>query len=283
MNSFSHILSEIHSLNIQGAQAIAIAGLDALLAAKNEGIDLKEARDRLFEVRATEPLLRNAVGYALQRQDLVSGVKEGKDILNKGHKRLCEYGAHKIRNGMVIYTHCHSSTVVGILEKAWKEKRFEVHNTETRPRFQGRKTAKELAGLGIPVTHYVDSAMHYALSKADMVLIGCDALSCEGSVANKVGSDVICGLAHKLDIPVYSCTHSWKFDPLSVVGYDEEIEQRDPEEVWEEAPVGIKVKNPAFSFVHPDIISGVITELGVYRPELIVEELKKKNKWMFKR
>jgi len=46
-----------------------------------------------------------------------------------------------------------------------QRKKFEVYNTETRPLFQGRKTAKELKGAGIKVTMFIDSAMDIALSK----------------------------------------------------------------------------------------------------------------------
>ncbi|MGM5487585.1 MAG: translation initiation factor eIF-2B [Nanobdellota archaeon] len=285
MSSFSHILSDIRSLTIQGAHAIALAGLGALEAAHREGIDLDSAREQLFCARPTEPYLRNAVNYVLyDTASLARRIKDAKRILLDGHRHVCEYGAHKIRGGMVVYTHCHSSTVVGVLAQAWGEgTRFRVHNTETRPLYQGRKTARDLAEVGVPVTHFIDSGVHYALKKADLVLIGCDALSCEGAVVNKVGSEIICGLANHLDIPVYACTHSWKFDPLSLLGYDEVLEERDASEVWEDAPLGVTISNPAFSLVPANLLTGVISDQGVYRPELLVEELKKKNPWMFKR
>ena len=67
--------------------------------------------------------------------------------------------------------------VMAILKKAKEQgKKFEVYNTETRPKFQGRITATELAKLGIPVTHYIDSAARLAIKQTDMMLIGCDAI-----------------------------------------------------------------------------------------------------------
>jgi ribose 1,5-bisphosphate isomerase len=88
-------------------------------------------------------------------------------------KKIASIGARKIKNGMIVYTHCHSSTVTAILKEAKAQgKRFEVHNTETRPKYQGRITAAEIAKAGIPVTHYVDSAAKIALEKADIMMIG---------------------------------------------------------------------------------------------------------------
>jgi len=134
---------------------------------------------------------------------------------------------------MKIFTHCHSSTVEAIIVKAWKQgKKFEVYNTETRPKFQGRKTATNLAKEGIPVTHFVDSAGRSMLRKTDLFLFGCDAITSEGKLINKIGTEMLAQTARESSIPAYSCTNSWKFDPNTLYGFDEEIEQRDPNEVW---------------------------------------------------
>ena len=51
--------------------------------------------------------------------------------------------------------------------RAWKKhrKKFEVYNTETRPLFQGRKTAQELRKAKIKVTTFVDAAARVALTR----------------------------------------------------------------------------------------------------------------------
>lgn len=302
LSKFDKIVRDIKSLKIQGANAVARESLNALMdiaeqnssASTNELRDLLEkGRKELFATRPTEPFMRNAINFVVYsakgrdartyHESVISFIQEGLKQLRDANKNIAEIGANKIRNGMVVCTHCHSSTVIAILAEAWKQgKRFEVHNTETRPKFQGRMTASDLAKLGIPVTHYVDSGIRYSLHHADLVLIGTDALTVEGNVINKIGSGLIGEIAHKYDIPMYSCTHSWKFDPLTIFGYDEEIEERDLKEVWPEAPKGVTVRNPAFESVNPNLITGVISELGVYKPELLVEELKS-NKWMFRR
>ena len=182
----------------------------------------------------------------------------------------------------IVFTHCHSNTVIAIFKEAKKErKNFTVYNTETRPLFQGRLTAKELSREGISVRHFIDSAARLALKEVDLMLIGADAITSEGKVINKIGSEMFAEFAEKFDIPVYSCTDSWKFDPKTVFGYEEEIEKRGAREVWAEAPKGVIVDNCVFEKINPDLITGIISELGVYKPTIFIEEVKRTYPWMF--
>jgi ribose 1,5-bisphosphate isomerase len=205
-----------------------------------------------------------------------------KQHFDKSEEDISRIGSKKISSGDVVFTHCHSSTVVDILKKAKKEgKRFKVYNTETRPLFQGRITARELARAGIPVVHFIDSAARIALKEADIMLIGADAISSEGKVFNKIGSEMFAEIAHRYDIPVYVCTDSWKFDPQSVFGYEEEIEKRAAKEVWPAAPKGVLIDNRVFEKIASDLVAGIISELGVYKPEVFIEEVKRTYPWMF--
>lgn len=183
---------------------------------------------------------------------------------------------------MIVFTHCHSSTVEAVCIKAKEQgKKFTVYNTETRPRFQGRITAENIAKAGIPVVHFVDSAARTYLKKADLFLFGCDAISAEGRIFNKIGTEFLAEFTADQRIPTYSVTNSWKFDPLTVRGFEEVIEQRDPKEVWENPPQGVTIMNPAFEITSPDILTGIITELGVFKPETLIFEVQKKYPWMF--
>ena len=181
-----------------------------------------------------------------------------------------------------MYTHCHSSTVVNIIKQAKDNGvNFEVHNTETRPLYQGRKTAKELSDYGIPVRHYVDSAARLALKKADIMLIGADAITAEGKIINKIGSELISEAANKLNVPVYVCTHSWKFDPKTIFGFEEIIEKRLAKEVWPNKPKNVSIDNFAFEQVNPALVTGIISEIGIYNPQNFRQGIKNHYSWMF--
>jgi len=192
-----------------------------------------------------------------------------------------EYGAKKIKNGMKVFTHCHSSTVTAILIQAKKNGvKFEVYNTETRPKFQGRITAEELAKAGIKVTHMVDSTGRSMIKKCDLFLFGCDAITSEGFLINKIGTESLVDACHEAGIPAYSCTSAWKLDTETFLGAEETIEQRNPKEIWDRAPKNIRIYNPAFEVIRPDRFTGVISELGVLKAEALVLEFQKKYPYL---
>ena len=251
MATFQQTVADIKSLKIQGAQTTAEAALKAWDAAE----DKKLASKLLKNARPTEPMLFNAIAAAEKGADpkkLIAKFKSDKEKIYKS-------GASLIKNHSVIFTHCHSSTVTGILKEAKKQgKKFEVHNTETRPLFQGRLTALELAKAGIKVNHYVDSAGLQAMKKASIFLIGADWISPNG-VTNKIGTEMFAKIANKyFKIPIYCCSHSWKFSTKKI-----NIEYRSPAEVWKNAHKNIQIKNPAFEIACHEHLKGIVSEYGI--------------------
>ncbi|MBU0461445.1 MAG: hypothetical protein KJ574_02555 [Nanoarchaeota archaeon] len=301
---FNKVVTDIKSLKIQGAKNVAIEAtkslkyiLDISNSLTKQALikNLNEARKLLFATRPTEPGMRNSVSFALSRidqlptkeaiiRDVEQNINQALDYFDEAEKRIVEIGKKKIRDDSIICTHCHSSTVIKILIQAHKEgKRFEVHNTETRPFFQGRITAKELSDQGIKVVHYVDAAVRMSLKKADLFLIGADAITSEGKVINKIGSELFAEVANKYGVPVYSCAHAWKLDPKTAWGFEEEIEMRQAKEIWAKPPKNVKIYNYAFEQVSPAMISGIISELGIYQPLTFIEEVRRAYPWMFNR
>tara|TARA_Y100000310_G_C20663835_1_gene806342 strand:+ start:1265 stop:2185 length:921 start_codon:yes stop_codon:yes gene_type:complete len=292
-------IKDIKELKIQGAEDIAKTAVLVLRQCVHNSTaltktrllkELEKTKQELFKTRPTEPLMKNAVNYILSNLDGMD-VEELKEIFYTNvkytlahfqsvEKRIACIGANKIRDGMIIFTHCHSSTVMGILRKAKQMgKRFEVHNTETRPLFQGRITAKELSKLKIPVTHYVDSAMRLAIKDADLVLLGADAITSEKAI-NKIGSEIVAELAKKYDIPVYVCCNSWKFDYKTIFGFGEELEVREAKEIWKSSPKSVKIVDYAFEKIDLGLITAIISETGVHRPSVFIEEIGRNCAWM---
>lgn len=285
--TYQEIINSIKDLKIQGAEKIAVAAVEAFalkLKTTRDHHELEKARQELTAIRPTEPALRNALTYCINNYKKTKNV--GNFVINyfkESKNKIAETGAKKIQDGMIVFTHCHSSTVEAICQKAKEQgKKFTVYNTETRPRYQGRITAENIAKMGIPVVHFVDSAGRTFLKKADLFLFGCDAVTAEGKIYNKIGTENFAEFANENRIPTYSVTNSWKFDPLTSFGTEETIEQRDPKEVWENPPAGVTIMNPAFEVISPDIITGIITELGIFKPETLIIEVQKAYPWMFK-
>jgi len=208
---------------------------------------------------STEPAMKNGLKYIMNKlehekeniipkyiSDIIEKYKNlYSDMIQNSKQKIAEIGARRIpktdRN-FTVFTHCHSSLVTGILLEAKKQgKKFKVINTETQPRLQGRKTSQELLKAGIEVIHVVDSAMRWAVKhyQVDIIMIGADSITSEGTIINKIGSRLLALVA-------------------------ETIEMRDPQEIWENPPGGIKILNPAFETVSRRYIDGLITEAGIF-------------------
>jgi len=249
---FNKIARDIKDLKIQGARNIAKAALEAYSFFPSEA-----TKRKLLSLRPTEPMMENVLEMAEKGKSL----KEIRTHFDSAQDKINKKVLGLIKNKDVIFTHCHSTNVVGALIYAKnKGKKFEVYNTETRPMFQGRKTARELKAAGIKVTMFVDSALGIALSKeqgtkrANKVFLGADALLKNG-VINKIGSEVIARIAKQEKIPVYVIADSWKYTTKKI-----KLENRKLNEVWAKAPKNIKLKNPAFEFVKKKYITKIITE-----------------------
>ncbi len=294
------VCKDIRMLKIQGAANIARSALLAFSStairskAKNKRkfyAELNKARKKLFATRPTEPAMRNYINYVFNnlKQEDLNEIPQMKLFVKQFSKQLIDYrkqekeklfiyGSKLIKRNSTIFTHCHSSTVMGILKKS--KKHFQVYNTETRPLFQGRKTAKELIQANIPVTHFVDSAARIAIKESDLLLIGADSIT-PTRVYNKIGSEMYAMIANKYGVPVYICSSAWKFNPLTIKGINEKFEIRASSEIWKNAPKKIKIRNYAFEKIPMDLITGFISELGILSPSLFFREIEKKHPWMF--
>jgi ribose 1,5-bisphosphate isomerase len=298
------IAEKIRKLQVQGARNVAIAAVQAMqtLAKQTKAktktqflAELKEAEKILSATRETEPLMRNAMHYLITQaqnaepekvakvsQAVVLAASKFLADLDASRERIAEIGAKRIHDGTVVFTHCHSSTVTHLLAKAKAEgKNFKVICTETRPAFQGRITARELVELGIETTFIVDSAARTFMDSVDIVIVGADAITSEGNVVNKIGTSGLAVLAHEARVPFYVVSELLKYDPKTLSGECEKIEQRNPAEVWSDAPAKLIVRNPAFDVTRNRYIHGLICEEGIIAPQIIVQVMREKYPWVF--
>ena len=304
LESVQEAAEKIKKLEIQGARNVAITAIKAIEAltkqtkAKNKAEFLKElleAKEILFATRETEPLMRNAIRWIMSRVDknnskkvvdiaktVSSTANQFLNNLERSREEIATIGANRVRSGSVIFTHCHSSTVTYMLQKAQQQgKIFEVICTETRPVFQGRKTAKEMLDLGLKTTMIVDSASRHFMNQTDIVLVGSDAITSEGNVINKIGTSLIALAAHEARTPFYVVSELLKFDPATIHGDYEKIEERDSSEIWKNPPKKLIIRNPAFDVTRRNYIHGIICEEGIISPHSTMEVVRRKYPWVF--
>lgn len=264
---FDNILKDIKTVKIQGARNIAKQALYAYYLFPTES-----TKKKLLSLRPTEPMLINVL-HKIETQTQ----EEIYSHFDKAQEKINSEVFPLIRNGDLIYTHCHSTNVVQALIYAKdKGKKFEVYNTETRPLFQGRKTAQELKKAGIPVTMFVDSAFDTIISgkkKVNKIFLGADALLKKG-VINKIGSRTIAKLAKSSKVPVYVIADSWKYSPKRI-----KIEERNFHEIWNKIPKNshIKIKNPAFEFIPRKYLHRIVSDGGTLKYRAFLRKAKQIN------
>jgi len=303
LESVKTTAEKIRRLEVQSARNVAIAAIEAMqtLAEKTEAKNKEEimkelhgAKEILFASRETEPLMRNAVRWIISQversrtekvEDLTEIVASASRTflknLEESKEKIAEVGSKRVRNNTVILTHCHSSTVNHLLRKAREEgKSFEVICTETRPVFQGRVTAREMLELGVKTVLIVDSAARYFMNQVDLVILGADAITSEGNVINKIGTSMIALAAHEARTPFYVVSELLKFDPATMYGDFERIEERSPSEIWDSPPENLVIRNPAFDVTRRDFIHGIICEEGIISPHSIIEVVRRRYPWV---
>lgn len=186
-------------------------------------------------------------------------------------------------------------------------KRFHVFCDETRPRSQGATlTAWELAQQGVSHQVIADNAAGHLMQRGriDLVIVGSDrTLGRTGEVANKIGTYTKAVLAHRHGIPFYVAIPLSTIDWTMKSGFKIPIEERDDSEVlgaWgiiDGRPVKsagrktspragtrayVRVANPSSSALNPgfdvtpaELITGIITPAGIFKPRQLWAQRRK--------
>jgi ribose 1,5-bisphosphate isomerase len=277
---------KIRSMEVRGAARIARFAAETLMKfaerATDEKFDeeMKWAADTLLNTRPTAVSLYNAVNYVMRyggesveekRQSVIRRAREFINWVENAQRKIGEIGEKRIKDGYTVMTHCNSSAALSVIKKAHENgKRVEVIATESRPRWQGHLTAKQLREVGIDVTLIVDSAVRYFINEVDCVVVGADTITANGALINKIGTSQIALAAKEARVPFMVAAETYKFSPKTLFGELVVIEERDAREVAPEEilKLGVKVRNPAFDVTPRDYIDVIITEIGAIPPEM---------------
>ena len=277
---------KIENMEIRGAARIARFAAEVLknyaLTVKGDfDKEMQKAAKRLLNTRPTAVSLFNAINYVMnysgktdeeKRKNLVKRAEQFIKWVDSARETIGKIGAKRIREDSVILTHCNSSAAISVIKTAFDEgKVSEVIATESRPRYQGHLTAKELADYGIDVTLIVDSAVRYFIRDVDYVIVGADTITVNGALINKIGTSQIALAAKEARVPFMVAAETYKFSPKTLFGELVVIEERSGDEVAPrkllEHPK-IRVRNPAFDVTPRDYIDLIITEIGAIPPEM---------------
>jgi len=199
-----------------------------------------------------------------------------------------QMGLSLIRRGLRVLTHCNAgalafvdvgSATAPLYAAHAAGRKFHVFCSETRPRGQGAAlTAWELAQAGIEHEIVADGAAGHLMQRGEigLVIAGSDrVLGRTGEVANKIGTYTHAVLAKRHGIAFYVAIPLSTLDWETRSGAAIPIEERAQEEVLTAAGPRGRVRtanptsgarNPAFDVTPPELITGIITPVGIFKP-----------------
>jgi len=222
----------------------------------------------------------------------LENIHECKKIGEYGYKVFKEIYIKKKLKCLNILTHCNAGwlacidygTATSPIYEAYKKGiNLHVWVEETRPRNQGSLlTAWELKQMNIPHTVITDNAGGYVMCKGlvDVVIVGSDRTTLRGDVINKVGTYKTALAASDNKIPFFVALPTSSFDP-SLDIKNVPIEERSGNEVkyayglhnknFSKVMIsnpGSRVINYSFDITPARLVSGLITNKGIIKPNI---------------
>lgn len=293
-NSVMEVRDAIRNMVTQSAGPYTAVGMGMALASRecrdlNEEdtiTHLKEASHLLSTARPTtekrySSITESCIPVALKaKREGVSPEDAVRDhvyaLNNKRYGKICriaKYLCAKIPNNGKVMTQCFGETIVGMMARTLQEegKNVKFFCPETRPYFQGaRLTATVLSEMGFDTTVITDNMPAFVFGKEniDVFTAAADAITMDGYVVNKVGTLGIAICADYFGVKTYITGDPDRFHKSID---DIKIEMRDPKFSLEAMGIkttvdGVKGYYPAFDITPPSLISGIVTDIGIYDP-----------------
>ncbi len=297
-DSYDRIAEAIERLEVRGAPLIGISAAYALaLSLKNISSDkIEEVFNLAVErIARTRPTAVNLFYAIEEMKKTFTENEDSKDIytslLNRAKeihnediekcRKIGENGLKIFRKKSKILTHCNTGklatggdgTAFNVIKTGFENGLVEfVYADETRPLLQGlRLTSFELEKNSIPFAVQSDSSAASLMKegKVDFVVVGADRIALNGDSANKIGTYNLAINANFHNIPFYIAAPSTTIDKKITTGDEIKIEFRNKNELTsiggqKVAPESYSVYSPAFDVTPAHLITGIITEKGVY-------------------
>ncbi|MBB5751585.1 hypothetical protein [Prosthecomicrobium pneumaticum] len=299
MPKLEEIRAAVDNNEVKGGSRFgrAVAEVIALTAERNAGAD-RAAFDAAIEEAArwgvaTKPSMTSVSAVArIARDALASGgplpVGEAaaaiaaamRGFIAESERAIASLGAHGLslfRPGQVVMTHSYSESLTFVLKAAAEAcPGLTIQLMESRPLRESRLLASALADLPVRLELYSDAGMAIAARKADLCIVGADAILADGSFANKTGSLPAALICREFGVPYHVAGELSKVhlgDAAEV-----SMEMRPAEELvedWEMAASGrVTVFNQFFEVVPAALVASYVTDRGVLAPAAVVEAAK---------
>lgn len=206
------------------------------------------------------------------------------------------YSKSKLTNDDCILIYGCSSLVIHVLKSAHKKfPNMKVIIVDSRPKLSGRTALYELSKTGIECTYVLINAVSYVMNRVTKVIIGAHALLANGYVMGSVGASQVALVAKWFNVPVVVCCETYKFcdkvqtdvfvnnelgDPTELLAQSSCYRSNEsPLKNWSvESEPNINLVNLVYDVTPPDLISCVVTEMGMLPCTSVPVVLRLKNR-----
>jgi methylthioribose-1-phosphate isomerase len=265
-----------------------------LTASRPTAVNLRWAVERMSQLLQPLPVAERAVVAWREAAAICDEDVALNQAIGKHGAALIQHMHKEKKRSLNILTHCNAGWLATVDWGTALSPIYTAFNAgipihvwvdETRPRNQGASlTAWELVQHGVPHTVIADNAGGHLMQhgEVDMVILGADRVTGNGDVCNKIGTYLKALAAFDNQVPFYAAVPSPTIDWNMRDGLNEiPIEERSADEVaWIQGrtaegklvsvnvlPEGSVAANPAFDVTPARLVSGIITERGVCRPD----------------
>ncbi len=308
--TWQDVEAAIRTMQVRGAPLIGAAGADgvavaaaadaaddaidaacrALAAARPTAINLRWAVTRMARLLAPLPAPERAAAAWREAAAIADEDVAINRAIGAHGKALIEAVWLRSRRPVQVLTHCNAGWLATVDQGTALAPVYAAHDAgiplhvwvdETRPRNQGASlTAWELQQHGVPCTVIADNAGGHLMQhgRVDLAIVGCDRVTAQGDVCNKIGTYLKALAARDNGVPFYVALPSPTIDWTIADGVREiPIEERDADEIThitgrdadgalrrvQLTPDGTAAANYGFDVTPARLVTALVTERGI--------------------
>ena len=270
---FSKRLREIGNDRSHGAIELAIEVVEAFerLSRSEANVERREISSAIRSLADAQPAMvpiRNAAEICreviVEGKDATAKMRRLRALIEESRHQVAVNAASILPPDSTVVTLSRSSTVIEALSMAAEKGRVRrLYVMESRPRLEGRTTARALARRGVECVLVADAEGPSIVRNADMAVVGADAVLRDGGVVNKVGTfplslacrdsgRMLCVLAESIKLDRRFDSKTWRGP-----------ERRDESELLPREAGRVSALNVYFDLTAPSDVDCVVHEGGV--------------------
>jgi translation initiation factor 2B subunit (eIF-2B alpha/beta/delta family) len=276
MQDLSHIWQDIRNDRQHGARELLLKALHTL----DEYLTRNSSADPIILINELSNLRPEMVGFQnasriIQKSSntVAQSVKNLIKYLDSTSDKIGQIAEKHFKTNLTVLCHSRSSILEGVLLHLHRSGKLAgLMQLESRPEYEGRLQAEILSEQGLSVTICPDATMALAVRKADIVLVGADILTPDGTFLGKTGCHPLALTAQAFDKPFYVAAELLKISD-DVPDEDKINADITPENIlWESAGSGITALSYQFEFTPGKLVTAFITEQGILHTPLPLPE-----------